>query len=215
MSDLLPCPFCGEVPFVMSVGMAGQPRWQHPVNDTCPIAGYYLGGWDFPVQWNQRVFPAVQPDDLIRRMDAVQACKVGPSDEWSRSTKSGYNQAAMDCAMNILRLAAALPAVQPDARIKGYEEAYQYALHLAEALRENYPPNPDFRFLGDLVGLLTQIDNMVAGLSQTDAREAALREAAALAETLSEKWREEGGMAKDTCRRIAAAILALIGESHE
>ena len=61
----------------------------------------------------------------------------------------------------------ALPAVQPDARIKQYEESYQYALHLAEALRENYPPNPDFRFLGDLAGLLTQIDNMVAGLSQT------------------------------------------------
>ena len=48
--------------------------------------------------------------DLIRRIDAVQACQVGPSDEWSRSTKSGYNQAATDCAMNILRV----PAVQPD-----------------------------------------------------------------------------------------------------
>ena len=115
--------------------------------------------------------------DLIRRMDAVQACQVGPSDEWSRSTKSGYNQAATDCAMNMLRI----PAVQPDVRIKEYEDAYQYALHLAEALRENYPPNPDFRFLGDLVGLLTQIDNMVAGLSQPavqpDPREAALRKA--------------------------------------
>lgn len=53
--------------------------------------------------------------DLIRRMDAVQACQVGPSDEWSRSTKSGYNQAATDCAMNILRIAPALPAAQPDA----------------------------------------------------------------------------------------------------
>ena len=52
------------------------------------------------------------------------------------------------------------------ARIKEYEDAYRYALHLAEALRENFPPNPDFRFLGELVGLLTQIDNMVAGLSR-------------------------------------------------
>lgn len=51
--------------------------------------------------------------DLISRMDALQACQVGPSDEWSRSTKSGYNQAATDCAMNILRIAPALPAVQP------------------------------------------------------------------------------------------------------
>ena len=71
-----------------------------------------------------------------------------------------------DSAEAVEVLANALPAVQPDARIKEYEEAYQYALHLAEALRENYPPNPDFRFLGDLVGLLTQIDNMVAGLPQ-------------------------------------------------
>ena len=44
--------------------------------------------------------------DLIRRIDAVQACQVGPSDEWSRSTKDGYNQAATDCAMNILRIPA-------------------------------------------------------------------------------------------------------------
>jgi hypothetical protein len=43
-------------------------------------------------------------DDLIRRMDAVQACQVGPSDEWSRSTKSGYYQAATDCYMNILKI---------------------------------------------------------------------------------------------------------------
>jgi hypothetical protein len=55
--------------------------------------------------------------DLIRRMDAVQACQVGPSDEWSRDTKSGYNQAATDCAMNMLRV----PAVQPDARIEALQ----------------------------------------------------------------------------------------------
>ena len=74
MSDLKPCPFCGEVPFVMSAGMAGQPRWQHPVNDTCPIAGHYLGGWDFPEQWN-RDLPAVQPDDdkLVRHMTKLIA----------------------------------------------------------------------------------------------------------------------------------------------
>ena len=86
--------------------------------------------------------------DLIRREDAYAAIR--------------------GLTRHIDRIAAirALPAVQPDTRIKEYEDAYQYALHLAEALRENFPPNPDFRFLGDLVGLLTQIDNMVAGLSQ-------------------------------------------------
>jgi len=35
-------------------------------------------------------------DDLISRMDAVQATRVGPSDEWSRDTKSGYELAATD-----------------------------------------------------------------------------------------------------------------------
>jgi len=50
--------------------------------------------------------------DLIPRMDAIQACQVGPSDEWSKATKSGYEQAATDCQRNILRIkpAAADPA---------------------------------------------------------------------------------------------------------
>jgi hypothetical protein len=42
-------------------------------------------------------------NDLIRRIDAMQACQVGPSDEWSRMTKSGYSQAATDCSMGILK----------------------------------------------------------------------------------------------------------------
>ena len=107
-------------------------------------------------------------------------------------------------------LARALPAVQLDPRIKEYEDAYQYALHLAEALRENYPPNPDFRFLGDLVGLLTQIDNMVAGLPQPYAREAALREALA---AVNAKWRSGAASTPDEMRGLAlaeAAILALL-----
>jgi len=56
--DLMPCPFCGETPFPISTGMAGQPRWQHPNNDTCPIAGHYLGGWNMPEQWNRRTVQA-------------------------------------------------------------------------------------------------------------------------------------------------------------
>ena len=43
--------------------------------------------------------------DLIRRIDAMQACQVAPSDEWAKATKDGYNQAATDCAMAILRVA--------------------------------------------------------------------------------------------------------------
>ena len=64
--------------------------------------------------------------DLIRREDAVQACQVGPSDEWSRDTKSGYNQAATDCATSILRVPAVKPSdtVQPqiDAAVKSERE---------------------------------------------------------------------------------------------
>jgi len=45
--------------------------------------------------------------DLIRRIDAMQACQVGPSDEWAKATKDGYNQAATDCAMAILRVDSA------------------------------------------------------------------------------------------------------------
>ena len=58
----------------------------------------------------------------------------------------------------------------------GCEESYQYALRLADALRKkHYPDNTDWRPLGDLLGLLTQIDNMVAGLrTPTDERVKAL-----------------------------------------
>lgn len=61
--------------------------------------------------------------DLISRMDAIQACQVGPSDEWSKATKSGYSQAATDCALNILRIEAAIdPAAIREAALR--EAAY-------------------------------------------------------------------------------------------
>jgi hypothetical protein len=47
--------------------------------------------------------------DLIPRHMAVAACAIGPSDEWSKSTRSGYEQAALDCTMNILRVESELP----------------------------------------------------------------------------------------------------------
>ena len=54
--------------------------------------------------------------DPIHRMDAIQACQVGPSDEWSKATKSGYEQAATDCQRNILRIKPAAIEPQPDPR---------------------------------------------------------------------------------------------------
>lgn len=43
-------------------------------------------------------------DDLIKRSDALAACDIGPCDEWSDFTKSGYNLAADDCKRNIAAL---------------------------------------------------------------------------------------------------------------
>ena len=107
--------------------------------------------------------------DLSEEFDTMMEVQRNPCGAWM-------------AIQEMAGIISALPAVQPDARIKQYEEAYQYALHLAEALRENYPPTPDFRFLGDLAGLLTQIDNMVAGLSQTAVQpDAAFLEAACIA----------------------------------
>lgn len=67
-----------------------------------------------------------------------------------------------------------------DPRIADYERAYQYALHLADTLRErHYPANTGWRPLGDLSGLLTQIDNMIAGFGPTQViRDKALDDAA-------------------------------------
>lgn len=61
--------------------------------------------------------------DLIPRMAAIQACQVGPSDEWSKATKSGYEQAATDCQRNILRIKPA--AIDPaQARVKPLDVSY-------------------------------------------------------------------------------------------
>ena len=71
--------------------------------------------------------------DLILRMDAIQACQVGPSDEWAKATKSGYTQAATDCARNILRITP-----QPDPR----DEVIARLVEALERMRSTYPYNP-------------------------------------------------------------------------
>jgi hypothetical protein len=81
MSDLLPCPFCGEIPFPISTGMAGQPRWQHPNNDTCPIAGHYLGGWNMPEQWNRRTALAKEEPMRESRFAQCDIFEEEPSHE--------------------------------------------------------------------------------------------------------------------------------------
>ena len=64
-------------------------------------------------------------------------------------------------------VAAAYEAAAQDTRFGEYEKSYQYALNLAACLVKRYPNAVDngWRPLGDLLGLLTQIYNMVAGLT--------------------------------------------------
>jgi len=87
--------------------------------------------------------------DLILRMDAVQACQVGPSDEWSRDTKSGYNQAATDCAMNILRIPAVTVQAQIDAAVKAEREWWITSLAQIKHQVEFYTRRTDLFRKGD------------------------------------------------------------------
>jgi hypothetical protein len=73
-------------------------------------------------------------DDFIRRIDAMQACQVGPSDEWSKSTRDGYNQAATDCAMNMLRVPAVTVQAQIDAAVAAERERCAKVADAQEAL---------------------------------------------------------------------------------
>ncbi len=88
----------------------------------------------------------------------------------------GDNDAVSEAAAAWNRRADLAAAIepQPDPRTADYEQAYQYALTLADALiAKHYPDNKDWRPLGDLTGLLTQIDNMVAG-KKPDPRDAVI-----------------------------------------
>lgn len=77
----------------------------------------------------------------------------------------------------ILRLLA-----ERDALEAKLEEAYQYALHFADAFTmKHFPKNTGWKPFDDLLGLLTQIDNMTTVLqakldeAQTELREARMQ----------------------------------------
>lgn len=107
--------------------------------------------------------------DLIRRVDAMQACQVGPSDEWSKATKDGYNQAATDCAMNILRIKPVIPPtpaqIMADPRVKALVEA------LRKIKRVTDTPIQSNRKLGQYCYRWADID---AAIESVDAALAAL-----------------------------------------
>lgn len=122
-------------------------------------------------------------------------------------------QAAVEVEIASEIMAALEP--QPDPRVAGYDQAYQYALTLADVLMaKHYPDNKDWQPLGDLTGLLTQIDNMVAG-KMPDPRDeviARLVEAASLVSDWDEWAFQVGGVCPDrlvNCMgRLRAALAA-------
>jgi len=104
--------------------------------------------------WNRRADLAAvsaQVLNLIPRMDAIQACQVGPSDEWSKATKSGYEQAATDCQRNILRIKPAAIEPQPDPR----DEVIARLVEAAEALLTQHTLENPMR-IGDFHGEMCQ-----------------------------------------------------------
>ena len=86
MSDLLPCPFCGNVKLLYIEHM--KETILHPyrvVCDNCGAAGGYQDIGNHIKAWNRRALPAVQPDadsfaDLIAdaRLEAAKAMKKFP-----------------------------------------------------------------------------------------------------------------------------------------
>jgi hypothetical protein len=87
------------------------------------------------------------------------------------------------------------------------DKATLYAENLAWALSRNFPHVPQWRPLtGDLIGLLTQIDNMIAGISFNRAKVEHLQKALEriangdVPRPMGERWRSDGAPSKhDTC----------------
>jgi hypothetical protein len=84
--------------------------------------------------------------DLIERMDAVQATRVGPSDEGSSATKDGYELAATDCMMNILQIPPAAEVLRLTARIAQLEALVAAADRLAASMVSILSPFQDADF---------------------------------------------------------------------
>ena len=90
---LAPCPFCNaHILDLQSPGLDGNPRYQHPRHEACPIEGHMFGGEGFAERWNRRtpdpslvvvrrervVIWAAEWDDLITSVIR----KSGPRDRY-------------------------------------------------------------------------------------------------------------------------------------
>ena len=87
--------------------------------------------------------------DLIRRIDAMQACQVAPSDEWSKATKGGYNQAATDCAMALLKcepVPPTLSAAMELPEVRAMKEALELARNRLQRLAIEFPTESEGRY---------------------------------------------------------------------
>ena len=110
---------------------------------------------------------------------------------------------------------AARPAPQPAGDTRGdCAAALAYASSLAETLHDkHYSRSVSWKPMPDLLGLLTQIDNMVAGIIGTATAtpsdkiaEAALPDTA-LREAIGRAWCHEENVAKEMDADLAEAVL--------
>ena len=138
--------------------LAGVPRYVLTL-DTVAYAEPDNGEW---VRLSDALaaLAAAAPADMAEAGKVLEGLRGEP-------TWSGLVSTAKDAADLITTLLARIAAME--AQIKGLEaerdETYAYAKHLAEALFANGKFDaPQWEPLGDTLGVLTQIDNMVAGI---------------------------------------------------
>lgn len=93
---------------------------------------------------------------------------------------------------------------------------YGYARRLFEALLEKHYPESIATALPDLMGVLTQIDNLTTGLTRQPPtiRNAVIEECANVAEAHEPQHEMNTAIVKATGRNIAKAIRALAQDNH-
>jgi hypothetical protein len=119
-------------------------------------------------------------DTILRELVAVARLRFRYTNPSIRDLDSGKlpeikkehdrrNKAAWGEAFTYVKTLAAPPAAHTI--LRDADDALVYATSLARSLQSKHCPEvTQWRPLPDLLGVLTQIDNMVAGLTRADAR---------------------------------------------
>ena len=122
--------------------------------------------FDVDHQFGKGVYDANAIRYTYTILDCGAKPEVGPRFYVESISASFADLAAAQAAAQADYEARILSALHPAAedRVTDYDTAIAYATFFAMTLREQlYPANTAWQPLGDLTGLLTQIDNMVAG----------------------------------------------------